>query len=261
MVRSSNKNTDFVGIVVAVLAIAGGILIPTIWWDARVFTVLIVALVGFTFGGCTFMFAKGRLQIFLFFAAFIGVLLWIRGFQNIQDGTGGIGLTWFMLVISGTIIGANFRPDQKLKAKQKASRALVVNGRDGRKSFEDEAPTAVSLEERVKSLDGKKKALVSALRGSARMDFCGDANGAMVVYFSPDTSDDKLWCMLSTPGAEQGQVDVVIGDLEGSFANWETTTVASALIAARHFAATGKADPHLTWYASKDVYERRPLAS
>lgn len=134
-------------------------------------------------------------------------------------------------------------------------------GKGGRRSFEDESATVEALEKRVRSLDGKKRALVRALRGSARMDFCGDAYGAMVVHFSPDPSDNKLWCMLSTPGAEHGQVDVVIGDLEGSFANGETTTVDSAVVAARHFAAAGKAAPDLTWYASKDVYERRPLAS
>jgi hypothetical protein len=261
MARSSSKNTDFVGIAMAVLGILGGFLIPVSWWQASVPTVLLVALAGFVFGGCTFMFAKGRLQILLFFAVFSAVLLWIRGFQNILDGTGGIGLTWFMYVISGTIIGANYRPDKKKQMKRKASGALLVQWKDGSKVFEDEAPSAASLEEHVKSLDGKKRALVSAMRGTARMDFCGDGRGAMVVYFSPNTSDDKLWSMMTTPGAEEGQTEVVVGDLEGSFENWETTRMESAVIAARHFASTGQEDPTLTWHASKDVSERRPLAS
>lgn len=245
----------------AVIGVICGFLIPVIWWEADVPTVLMVALAGFLLGAATFTFAKGKLPILLFFVVFFGILLWIRTFQSIQGGTGGIGLTWFTYSIAGTIVGANFRPDKKRKAKQKAVHALLVTGKDGRKLFEDEAPSAASFEERVKSLDGKKRALVSAMRGSARMDFCGDADGAMVVYFSPDTSDDKLWSMMTTPGAGLGQTDVVIGDLEGAFENWETTTVEPAVVAARHFASTGQADPDFTWYASKDVCERRPLAS
>lgn len=245
----------------AAIGVLCGFLIPVISWGANLSIVLMVALVGLAAGAGTFMYAKGKLPILLFFVVFFGILLWIRSFQSIQDGTGGIGLTWFTCVIAGTIVGANFRPDKKKRAKQKASGALVVKGKDGRRVLEDETPSAASLEERVRSLDGKKRTLVSAMRGSARMDFCGDADGAMVVYFSPDTSDDRLWSLMTTPGSELGQTEVVIGDLEGTFENWETTALEPAVVAAHHFASTGQSDPHLTWYASKDVYERRPLAS
>ncbi|MBV1779381.1 hypothetical protein KRR55_09680 [Paeniglutamicibacter sp. ABSL32-1] len=259
--RSSSKNADFVGMAMAGIGVLSGVLLPVIWWDANVSIVLIVLLVGFAAGAGTFMFAKGRLPILLFFVVFFGVLLWFRNIQSIQGGTGGLGLTWFTCVIAGTIIGANFRPDKKKKAKKLASGALLLTGNDGRKLFEDDAPSATSLVGSVRSLDGKKRTLVSAMRGGARMDFCGGAEGAMVVYFSPDTSDDRLWNMMTTPGSEHGQTEVAIGDLEGSFENWETTTVERAIAAARHFASTGQADPTLTWYASEDVCERRPLAS
>jgi hypothetical protein len=124
MARNFFRNADCVGIAMAVLGILSGFSIPVVWWQADTSTVLLVALAAFVFGGCTFMFAKGALQILLFFFVFSSVLLWIRGFQNLEDGTGGIGLTWFMCVISGTIMGANYRPDNKKQGKRQASGAL-----------------------------------------------------------------------------------------------------------------------------------------
>lgn len=177
-----------------------------------------------------------------------------------------IGLpTWLLSGIAGAIIGAHFRyvaDRRSVGGPAKAgSSGLRVQWRTGSKQFEEIAETGAALEQRIGALDGSKQSMVSALRGKARMDYCGDASGAMVVYFSPDTRKEDLWSFLTTPGAEPGRTDVVIGELKGSFAWEETTNLESAAAAARHFAATGEADPKLTWFTSPEVFDRRPLPS
>ncbi|MGL3807891.1 hypothetical protein ACSYDW_17570 [Paeniglutamicibacter sp. R2-26] len=224
--------------------------------------VLLALIVGLVYGVAAFYVLPpnaARAVLVLGFLVGVAVLISMKSALV-------LGLpTWLPSGVSGSIVGAHFRylADRKNAGDEAraGSSGLRVQWQVGRRQFEESAGAGATLEQKIGALDGSKRSVVSALRGTARMDCCGDANGAMVVYFSPDTSDDKLWCMLSTPGAEHGQVDVVIGDLEGVFANWETTTVDSAVVTARHFAAAGKAAPDLTWYASKDVYERRPLAS
>ena len=245
----------------ALLAIVAGFFIPIQRLGADVPVIVIAGAIAFVAGLVMFMFARGTAGVAAFFAILLAGTVWFEGVKGFQTVQGEATLTWGLYAIAGSIVGGNLRPDRKRADTRKKSGAFLVQWKDGRKLLEDKAPSADSLAGHLNSLDGKKKALVCAMRGHARMDFCGDANGAMVVYFSPDTSDDKWWSMLSTPGVEQDQIDVAIGDLEGSFASWETTTLDPAVVAARHFAATAKADPQLTWYASKDVCERRPLAS
>ena len=173
--------------------------------------------------------------------------------------------TWLLSGVSGSIVGAHFRYLADRKKAGDAARAgssgMRLQWQVGRKQFEEGGGTAASLEQRIVALDGSKQSVVSALRGPARMDICGDSRGAMVVYFSPDTRSEEGWSFLTTPGADSGQVDVVIGDLKGSFSFEECTDAASAVAAARHFAATGGADPKFTWVTSPEVFDRRPLSS
>ncbi len=102
--------------------------------------------------------------------------------------------------------------------------------------------------------------MVSALRGNTRMDYCGDAS-RQVVYFSPDNRQEELRSFLTTPGAGPGRTDAVTGDLEGSVAWEETTSLKSGATAARHFATTGEADQKLTWFTSPEIFDRRPSPS
>ncbi|MFL4476315.1 hypothetical protein ACIPVK_20150 [Paeniglutamicibacter sp. MACA_103] len=259
--RKSSNQVDKVGLVMALICVVAGSVIPVRWWEANVSVVLMFGLIAFIFGFFIFMFSRGLVGVIAFFVILFAGTIWLESTQGFQGTRGEASLTWSLLAIAGSIVGGNLRPDLKRTAVLRKSGVLVVQWKDGHKLAEDAAASAESLEERVRALDGKKRALVSAMRGSARMDFCGDADGAMVAYFSPDTSDDRLWSMMTTPGADLGQIEVVIGDLEGAFENWETTSMEPAVAAARHFASTGQADPGLTWYASTDVCERRPLAS
>lgn len=259
--RKSSNQVDKAGLVMALICVVAGFVIPARWWGADIVVVLTFGVIAFVAGMLIFMLARGTVGVVAFFVVLLGGTFWLEGAQGFQNIRGEATLSWGLYGIAGAIVGGNLRPDRKRMAAQERSGVLLVNWKDGRKMIEDGNPSADSLAERLRALDGKKRTLVSAKRGSARMDFCGDADGAMVVYFSPDTSDDRLWSMMSRPGADLGQTEVAIGDLEGAFENWETTTLEPAVVSARHFASTGQADPGLTWYASKDVCERRPLAS
>lgn len=173
--------------------------------------------------------------------------------------------TWLLSGVGGSIIGAHFRylTDRENAGSTARARSsgLRVQWQVGGKQFEESAGTGATLEQRIGALDGSKQSVVSALRGTARMDFCGDARGAMVVYFSPDTRSEDRWSFLTTPGADSSRSDVVIGDLKGSFSFEECTNLESALAASRHFVATGAADSNLTWFVSPEVFDRRPLPS
>ena len=96
--------------------------------------------------------------------------------------------TWLLSGIAGSIVGAHFRylADRKKAGGQSPAEALglQVQWQVGRKQFEESADTGATLAQKIGGLDGSKQSVVSALRGVARMDFCGDARGAMVVYFS-----------------------------------------------------------------------------
>ena len=83
--------------------------------------------------------------------------------------------------------------------------------------------------------------------------------GAMVVFYNPDTADEDHWSFLASPGVAGPSQDVLIGDLKGSYEKRETTTLESALVAARRFAAAGDADSSLSWKTSPEVFDRRPL--
>ncbi|MFL4476316.1 hypothetical protein ACIPVK_20155 [Paeniglutamicibacter sp. MACA_103] len=195
----------------------------------------------------------------------LGFLVCVTALISIKS-TLVLGLpTWLLSGIAGAIIGAHFRylTDRKNAGgpARAGSSGLRVLWQVGRKQFEASTETGATLEQKISALDGSKQSVVSALRGTARMDFCGDSHGAMVVYFSPDTRKDDHWSFLTTPGAEPGRTDVVLGDLKGSFSFEECTNLESALAASRHFVVTGAADPKLTWFVSPEVFDRRPLPS
>jgi len=121
----------------------------------------------------------------------------------------------------------------------------------------------------VRGLDGQKRSLVSAVRRGARLDVVGDASGAMVVWFSPDVKDEGVWSFLASPvagtvfrlppGEGEELVRVSVDGVEGEYARWETTTLTSAVGAAEQFVKDGTAKEGLVWFASPDVFERRPL--
>lgn len=164
--------------------------------------------------------------------------------------------------ITGAILGAHLRyfTDHRHAGRpNRGAASLLVQWSNGRQEYEEREATAESLEEKISSLDGKTATIVSALRGPARMDFCGDARGAMVVFYNPDTTDEGHWSFLASPGVVGPSLDVVIGDLKGSYARRETTTLEPALVAARRFASAGDADSSLSWKTSPDVLDRRPL--
>ena len=248
------------------VAVLGPVAAVALTWGTAGSGALPIALaavgVGLVFGIVTFFVLPpnaARAVLVLGFLAAVGVLASSRNELV-------VGLPTLLLSsIAGSIVGAHLRylADRKGTAVQPSTggSGLRVQWQVGRKQFEEGDGTAASLEQRIGALDGSKQSVVSALRGTARMDFCGDARGAMVVYFSPDTRSEERWSFLTTPGADSGRSDVVIGDLKGSFSFEECTDAASAVAAARHFAATGGADPKFTWATSPEVFERRPLPS
>lgn len=224
--------------------------------------VLVAVVVGLLYGIVTFyMFPPNAARAVLVLGFLVGVTVLISTKSALVLGLP----TWLLSGVAGSIMGAHFRylADRRNAGdpEREGSSGLRVQWRSGRKEFEDFAGTSADLERKVAALDGSKQSMVSALRGTARMDYCGDARGAMVVYYSPDTRDENAWSMLTTPSVDLGRVEVVIGDLKGSFAGDETTNLESAVAAARHFAATGKADPKLEWFSSPEVFDRRPLPS
>lgn len=224
--------------------------------------VLLAVVVGLLYGIAAFyVFPPNAARAVLVLGFLVGVAVLISMKSPLVLGLP----TWLLSGVGGSIIGAHTRylTDRK-NAGDRAragSSGLRVQWHIGRKQFEESAETGTTLEQKIGALDGSKQSVVSALRGTARMDFCGDSRGAMVVYFSPDTRKEDRWSFLTTPGAESGRSDVVIGDLKGSFSLEECTSLESALAAARHFAVAGTADPKLTWFVSPEVFDRRPLPS
>ncbi|WP_187977407.1 hypothetical protein [Mycetocola sp. JXN-3] len=111
--------------------------------------------------------------------------------------------------------------------------------------------------ERASTLDGNKRSRVSALSGDARLDICGDANGAMVVYFSADDADENAWNLLITPDGGDDEEAVRVDALTVYLSRRETTTLEPALRAASYFLRTETKDPSLNWFASPENFNKR----
>ena len=131
----------------------------------------------------------------------------------------------------------------------------------GRKTFREGGFSEAALVAKIRSLDGDRRTLVSATRGEACLTVAGNAEGALVVCFSAESSKEDQWSMLTSPGSDPGQVDVKIGHMVMSHASWETATLEKALIAAHYFHRKGLADPQLTWFSSPTIADWRTMSA
>ncbi|MBP2388747.1 hypothetical protein [Paeniglutamicibacter kerguelensis] len=171
-------------------------------------------------------------------------------------------LTRFLCTFVGWVLGSMLRSEwdrQRGRGEPALKRSCQEAGdslewRVGRKIFREAGFSEQALVAKIRSL-------VSATRGEACLTVAGNAQGALVVWFSPEPSKEDRWGMLTTPGSDLGQVDVKIGHMVISHASWETTTLEQALIAARYFHRMGRADPQLTWFNSPTIADWRTLSA
>lgn len=180
-----------------------------------------------------------------------------------------IGAAWWLSGLAGWIAGAVLRSewDRRLGRGAAASKRSGQGAGDslewrvGRKIFREAGFSEAALVAKIQSLDGDRRTLVSATRGDACLTVAGNAQGPLMVFFSADTSEEDQWSVLTSPGSDPGQVEVMIGDMLLSHASWETTTLEKTLAAVRYFHRKGGADPQMTWFRSPTIADWRTLAS
>ncbi|GAA1496878.1 hypothetical protein GCM10009628_18810 [Paeniglutamicibacter kerguelensis] len=186
-----------------------------------------------------------------------------------MPGFGSVLASWFLSIWSGWTIGAMLRSEWDRRRGCVAPNSKALKNHDGdslewrveRKAFREAGYSEAALVAKIRSLDGDRRTLVSATRGEACLTVAGNAQGALVVCFSPETSKEDQWSMLTSPGSDPGQVDVKIGPMVISHASWETTTLEKALVAAHYFHLKGRADPQLTWFSSPTIADWRTLSA
>ncbi|MFL4479906.1 hypothetical protein ACIPUB_16720 [Paeniglutamicibacter sp. ORCA_105] len=177
--------------------------------------------------------------------------------------------TWWLSAIAGWMVGAVLRSEldrrrgrgapTSMRSRQAAGESL--EWRVGRKIFREAGFSEAALVAKIQSLDGDRRTLVSATRGDACLTVAGNAQGPLMVFFSADTSEEDQWSVLTSPGSDPGQVEVMIGDMLLSHSSWETTTLEKTLAAVRYFHRKGGADPQMTWFSSPTIADWRTLAS
>lgn len=178
-------------------------------------------------------------------------------------------LTWLLCTFVGWVLGSMLRSEwdrRRGRGAPATNRSRHGTGeslewRVGRKVFRAAGFSEAALVAKIQSLDGDRRTLVSAARGEACLTVAGNAQGPLMVFYSADTSEEDQWSVLTSPGSDPGQIDVKIGDMSLTHDSWETTTLEKALVAARHFHRTGRADPQLTWFSSPTIADWRTLAS
>ncbi|WP_411731518.1 hypothetical protein [Paeniglutamicibacter sp.] len=177
--------------------------------------------------------------------------------------------TWWLSGLAGWIAGAVLRSelDRRRGRGAPASKRSQSGASDslewrfGRKIFHEAGFSEAALVAKIHSLDGDRRTLVSATRGDACLTVAGNAQGPLMVFFAADTAVEDQWSVLTSPGSDPGQVDVMIGDMFLSHASWETTTLDKALAAVWYFHRKGGADPQMTWFSSPTIADWRTLAS
>ncbi len=177
--------------------------------------------------------------------------------------------TWWLSGLAGWIIGAVLRSewDRRLGRDAPASRVArdavgdSLEWRVGPKIFRESGFSETALVAKIHSLDGDRRTLVSATRGEACLTVAGNSRGVLMVFFSPETSAEGQWSLLTSPGSDMGKVEVNIGHMAISHPSWETTTLENALAAARYFHRKGLADPQMTWFGSPTIADWRTLSA
>lgn len=255
-----SKGAGPIGWVVAIVAPIAAVALSTASVGIAVLPFLVIsAVVGVIFGAVAFYALSPNWARVALAVGFFGGMTILALAEN--RWLGGMP-TWIFGAVSGGILGAHlrFKADQRHQAGATAdSSSLRIEWNTGGKEFKKQAATVGELEEKIRDLDGRTSTIVSAVRGQARMDFCGDAQGAMVVFHSPDARDEDRWSLLTSAESGRTPAQVTIGELKGTFAGNETVGLAAALAAARAFATSSGADKSLTWWTSPEVFDRRPL--
>lgn len=178
-------------------------------------------------------------------------------------------LSWLLCTFVGWVLGSMLRSEwdrrrgrgTPAKDRSRQGTGKSLEWRVGRKTFREAGFSEAALVAKIQSLDGDRRSLVSAVRGGACLTVAGNAQGPLMVFYSADTSEEDKWSVLTSTGSDPGQVDVKIGHMSLAHESWEITTLEKALVAARHFQRTGRADPQMKWFSSPTIADWRTLAS
>lgn len=247
------KKPDFVTLGVVAVCVVVGILVPIFEWDTPVGAAIGFGALSFVLCLGLFAFTRRGYWTFVFVVVLVGGLVILGRFG---PQFGAAGSSWFLLGVAGAVLGGQLRGT----ASAAGSSALRVHWRAGKRVQSDETARISTFLEHVANLDGERFTLVSAERGSTRFDVVGDASGAVMVFHTPNIADESAWGIVQSPKLT-GEVAVRVGERRASVPRRDTTTIASALIAARVFADTGARAGELTWLSGVDVPAHRPLSA
>ncbi|QCR44573.1 hypothetical protein C1N91_14625 [Curtobacterium sp. SGAir0471] len=118
--------------------------------------------------------------------------------------------------------------------------------------------TARKLLER---LDGEKQSFLSFERYGARMDVCGSARGALVVFYNDRPDELTTWSQLLDRSGSAEPVEVKIGNSDVTFSSDDVVDLETASRNLDHFGLTGERDDRFEWITGPRVINRRILPS